>query len=74
MSKEITMDVLAAMINNMDQRLSNDINGLKADIHNIKADIYDLKEGQGRIEDKLSNVAYKFDLKSLEKRVSALEG
>lgn len=87
MSKEITMDDLAMMINNMDQRLSNDIkeikqdmsgvradvNDLKGDVRGIKGDIYDLKEGQRRIEDRLSNTAYKFDLKAIEKRVTALE-
>jgi len=66
MAQEITIEDLARMINGMDQRISSDLKGMKQDI-------YDIKEVQGRIEDKLSNVAYRFELNALEKRVSALE-
>jgi predicted nucleic acid-binding Zn-ribbon protein len=82
MAKEIkiTIEDLARMINNMDQRIdkkfgevNKTLNETNNNVKGLKSDIYDLKEGQRRIEDRLNNVAYKFEIKSIEKRVSALE-
>ena len=80
MTKEITLEDLAVMINNMDQRIDKrftdvDKRFINVDRRFVEIDkkFIDVIERLDRIEDKQVNVAYKFELKALEKRVSALE-
>jgi hypothetical protein len=46
---------------------------LSIDLGKLKADVDILKEGQERIELRLANVAYRFEIVDLQSRVQALE-
>lgn len=73
MSQDITLDDLAVMINNMDQRIDKRLDGIDNRLNSHDSKFIDITERLDRIEDRLSNVAYKFEVKELEKRVEALE-
>ena len=82
MAKEISLEDLAIMINNMDQRIDNRFADMDKRIdrkfsgmdEKIDKKFMNVTERQDRIEDRLDNVPCKFELKALEKRVGALEG
>jgi|WetSurMetagenome_2_1015567.scaffolds.fasta_scaffold1057655_1 hypothetical protein len=70
--KPITLDHLAAMV----AEGFNDISGkmsTKSDIAELKADINRLDQGQEDIKLRLDNVAFRFEIRDLEKRVLELE-
>jgi hypothetical protein len=76
-SKKITIDDLAIMVQkgfvDLEGGLSKKIANLSIDLGKLKADVDILKEGQERIELRLANVAYRFEIVDLQSRVQALE-
>ena len=64
--KETTIDDLAVMIAKGFDGIENEIGGMKNDVKNLKL-------GQDDIRNKLDNVAYRFELVELDKRVRVLE-
>ena len=66
-NNHVTIDDLAGMIK---EGFEKDV---KQGFEKVEKDIDDLKQGQERIELRLDNVAYRFELVALEKRVEALE-
>jgi hypothetical protein len=74
--KPITLDGLAAMVaegfNDISGKIAtkSDITELKAE---LKADIAQLDQGQEDIKLRLDNVAFRFEIRDLEKRVLELE-
>ena len=69
-ANKITIDDLAQMVQKEFVASHNELSGLR---NEIKKDIGDLKEGQERIELRLSNVAYRFEIIDLQSRVETLE-
>jgi hypothetical protein len=68
--KNTTLDGLAIMVKNGFDDLQGQINnGFSA----VKTDTKELKEGQEEIKLRLDNVAYRFELVELQKRVDLLE-
>ena len=76
-NKKITLDDLAAMVQNgfcdMENKFDGKIGSIGQKIERIENDLGLLKEGQERIELRLCNVAYHFEFAELEKRVTILE-
>ncbi|MBL7053234.1 MAG: hypothetical protein ISS02_01030 [Candidatus Portnoybacteria bacterium] len=54
---------------NVDKRFE----GVDKQLQEMKVDIFDLKQGHEDIQSKLSNIAYRFEMEELEKRVKKLE-
>ncbi len=67
---KITIDKLAVMINNGFVGMERRFDKVEKE---IKKDIGELKDGQERIELRLTNVAYRFELQELQARVDVLE-
>jgi SMC interacting uncharacterized protein involved in chromosome segregation len=63
---KVTIDKLAVMIN-------NGFVGMEKTMGEMKRDINELKQGQERIELRLTNVAYRFELQELQVRIDILE-
>ena len=69
-NNHVTIDGLAVMVKKGFEKVEKD---MKQGFEKVEKDIDDLKQGQERIELRLDNVAYRFELVALEKRVEALE-
>ena len=69
-NNHVTIDDLALMTKEGFEKVDKD---MKEGFKKIDRDIDELKQGQERIELRLDNVAYRFELVALEKRVEALE-
>ncbi|MFA6534553.1 MAG: hypothetical protein WCT37_05315 [Patescibacteria group bacterium] len=67
---KVTIDDLAVMVKEGFEAVGSEINDLKKE---MRSEISDLKQGQEEIKLKLDNVAYRFELVELEKRVKLLE-
>jgi len=50
-----------------------DVDSLKSDMHGLKSIVARLEQGQEEIKLKLDNVAYRFELQELQRRVVLLE-
>jgi len=77
-NNHVTIDDLAGMIKegfekDVKQGFEKVEKDMKQGFEKVEKDIDDLKQGQERIELRLDNVAYRFELVALEKRVEALE-
>ena len=68
-----TIDDLALMTKEGFEKVDKDMKDMKEGFKKIDRDIDELKQGQERIELRLDNVAYRFELVALEKRVEVLE-
>lgn len=68
--KNISNDELAVMINQGFQGVEENMN---KKFNEVNKSIKILKEGQGNIELRLANVAYRFELQELQQRVENLE-
>ena len=69
-TKKITIDDLAMMV----QKEFNASHSEFSDFRNeIRKDIDELKEGHERIELRLANVAYRFEIINLQSRIEILE-
>lgn len=62
----MTVDDLAIIV-------GNGFNDVQKEFEVVKQDITELKDGQEQIKLRLDNVAYRFELKDLDKRVTRLE-
>ena len=62
----MSIDDLAIMV-------ANGFTGIHEELEPMKKDIQELKDGQERIQLKLDNVAYRFELIEPQKRVELLE-
>jgi len=73
----ITLDDLAVMIQNQFGEVNNQFGGLKSEFNKrfdkLENGQKELFQSQEEISLKLSNVAYRFELKELEGKVSFLE-
>lgn len=64
--KNASLDDLARMV-------AKGFGGVKSDVNTVRSAIKDLKNGQEQIKLRLDNVAYRFELIELQKRVEHLE-
>jgi len=64
--KATTIDDLAIMV-------AKGFEGVQEQLSPMRSDIKDLKEGQEQITLKLDNVAYRFEVVELQRRVDLLE-
>lgn len=73
----ITLDSLAGMIQNQFGEVSKQFDEASKQLGDFKGEVNkhfdELEKGQGEISLKLTNVAYRFELKELEGKVSFLE-
>ncbi len=68
--KNITLDDLAGMVANGFEGVGKELSEVET---GLRKDIYQLKEGQEQIKLRLDNVAYRFELVELQRRVKLLE-
>jgi len=70
-TKKITIENLAVMVQkgfaDSEERLSKKIDNLSIDFGKLKNNVEIIKEGQERIELRLCNVAYRFEVIDLQK-------
>ncbi len=71
--KEISLDHLAGMVAEGFENVDKSIVATRQDIHNLDKRIAILEGGQEQIRTRLDNVAYRFELIELRKRVQHLE-
>ena len=64
--KNITLDDLALMV-------GKGFDEVKLEVREVKKDVRDLIDGQEHIKLRLDNVAYRFELVELQRRVAHLE-
>lgn len=64
--KEVTLDDLAGMV-------SEGFSGVEERFNSVEDQLKDLDEGHSQIKLRLDNVAYRFELVELQKRVEHLE-
>ena len=72
-NSQTTLDDLAAMVKKGFDETGKDLAELKSDVSQLKTDVNELQAGQERIEMRLTNVAYRFELQELQQRVERLE-
>lgn len=79
-SLALSIEDLAVMVgkgfNDVQKQLNNthsDINDMKEDIVSMKEEIGELNDGQEQIKLRLDNVAYRFELVDVQRRVTHLE-
>jgi len=77
MAKKMTIDELAGMIKGEFDNIGGEIKGVKEEIKGIKSEMAkgfkESKDDHEKLELKMSNVAYRFELVELQKRVELLE-
>ena len=75
--KKVTIDDLARMTQQgfleIGEKIQKGFENSDKHLRNVETDIKDLKNGQERIELRLTNVAYRFELVALDERVKFLE-
>lgn len=72
-TSKITIDRLAVMIQNGFIGVDKRFEEVDKRFDKIEKDINGLKDGQERVELRLTNVAYRFELQELQARVGILE-
>lgn len=73
MSKKITIDDLGIILNKEFGNINKEFGNINKEFKNVHAQLKELKQGQKNIELKLTNVAYRFEMKELEGVVEALK-
>ena len=73
MSKEITNEELAEMVKVGFDSQDKKFNKVDKILANVENKLDTLEKGQEEIQLRLSNVAYRFEVKELEARISILE-
>ena len=73
MSNKINIDDLGSIIKNEFEKVNERFDKVDERFDKVDDDIKVLKQGQENLELRLSNVAYRFELKDLESRVKLLE-
>ena len=68
-----TIEQIEKTVDKLAVATKNGFDKTGADLIDLKKDTHQLKNGQERIELKLDNVAYRFELNELSKRVKILE-
>ena len=72
-TKGVTIDALAGMVKKGFDHMDERFNQHDKRFETIEKKMDDLEQGQEEIKLKLSNVAYRFELVELERRVNILE-
>jgi len=72
-TKGVTIDVLAGMVKKGFDHMDERFNQHDKRFETIEKKMDDLEQGQEEIKLKLGNVAYRFELVELERRVQILE-
>ncbi|MFA6042990.1 MAG: hypothetical protein WCV85_00065 [Patescibacteria group bacterium] len=69
----ITLEDLARMIKMEFDHNGEEFTGIRQQFHDLHGEIQELKDGQHAILVRLDNVAYRFEVTELERRVGILE-
>ena len=77
MARNMTIDELAGIIKGEFDNVGGEIKGIKGEVREIKSEMMkgfkEIKDDHEKLELKMSNVAYRFELVELQKRVEFVE-
>ncbi len=71
--QSITLEDLARIIKQEFDHNGEEFTGIRQQFREMRSDIQELKDGQHAILVRLDNVAYRFEVSELERRVGILE-
>jgi len=71
--KNVTLDDLAGMVANGFEGVGKELSGINYKLEEYDKKFQKLEEGQEQIKLRLDNVAYRFELVELQRRVKLLE-